>query len=299
MKINQAKLGTSVIAALFGACGMIGQARAQVPQEPIGARVETQVALPGGGWGTSVSINPGDRVEWRVVISHTGIQSAAALGRIYYQPVLSNVDNTGGGNDQDQVGVFRQPPNAILSDAEGTTTFPLPSYGRVVYAMNQSLTFVAHRHSNSSDGAPLGDYLRIAQTSATQWYPLSGPGNLSAGVVSDNGAASSTIFNPGTQNLTIFRQAFIASTDAPGQPRTVSLFIDAASLMRAGGSSGSDDTRYMTWAAAGEGGSTASIRVGVEFIPATITIVPAPGAASGLIALGTTTLIRRRRGGAR
>lgn len=270
-------------------------ALAQVPQEPIGARVEMQVALPGGGWGTNVMINPGDRVEWRVVISHTGTQSAVALGRMYYQPVLSNVDNAGGGSDQDQVGVFRQPPNAILSDAEGTTTFPLPSYGRVVYAMNQSLTFAAHRHTGGTGGAPPGEYIRVGQTSGTTWYPPFGSGSLTSGVVSDN---QNTIGLVGTQNLTIFRQAFIASTDAPSQPRAVSLFIDPASLQRAGGSGGTDDTRFMTWAAPGEGGNTASIRVGVEFVAATITIVPAPGAASGLIALGTVMLIRRRRGGA-
>lgn len=280
------------LAVIAGTC-CAQYAVAQVPQEPIGARVDMQVALPGGTWGTNVSINPGDRVEWRVVISFTGTQAAAALGRIYYQPILSNVDNTGSGGDQDQVGIFRQPPNAILSAAEGATTFPLPSYGRVVYGANGALTFAAHRHSNGSNGAPPGEYIRIAQPSATQWPPQSGPGNQSLGVVSDNGAASSTIFYPGTQNLVIFRQAFIASTDAPNQPRAVSLSIDPASLLRAGGSSGSDDTRFMSWAASGEGGSTASIRCGVEFVPATITIVPAPMSAVAVV--GALLLSHRRR----
>ncbi len=295
--MNICKYAATATAALIGVCGLAAIATAQVPQEPICARAEMQVALPGGAWGTSVSINPGDRVEWRVVLSFTGTQAAAALGRMYYQPVLSNVDNSGVGSQQDQVGLFRQPPNAILTAAEGATTFPLPSYGRVVYGTNGALTFAAHRHSNSSDGAPPGEHLRIAQAATTQWYPPTGTGSITGGVVSDNGSSSSTIFFPGTQNLVIFRQAFIASTDAQTQPRAVSLYIDPASLQRAGGTGGPDDTRYMTWAAPGEGGSNATIRCGVEFLPATITIVPTPGAASGLLALGIATLLRRNRGG--
>lgn len=279
-------------AVVIAIAGVAVSTSAQVVQEPIAARVDMQVALPGGAWGTSVSINPGDRVEWRVVISYTGTQAAAALGRMYYQPVLSNVDNAG--SEQDQVGVFRQPPNAILSAAEGATTFPLPSYGRVVYGSNASLTFAAHRHSNGSNGAPPGEYIRIAQTAATQWYPPNGTGNLSEGVVSDNPSSSSTTFVPGTQNLTIFRQAFIASTDAQAQPRLVSLFIDPASMQRASGIGGTDDTRYMTWALQGEGGSTATVRAGVEYIPATIIIVPAPSALA-LTAFGALCAARRRR----
>lgn len=282
-------------ATVVAIAGLATPTSAQIEQEPINTTLRYEVALPGGEWSSNVTINPGERVEWRVVISYTGTQAAAALGRMYYQPVLSNVDNAG--SEQDQVGVFRQPPNAILSAAEGATTFPLPSYGRVVYGSNASLSFAAHRHSNGSNGAPPGEYIRIAQTAASQWYPPNGTGNLSEGVVSDNPSSSSTTFVPGTQNLVIFRQAFIASAEAQTQPRVVSLFIDPASLQRAGGSGGTDDTRFMTWAAPGEGGSTATIRSGVEYVPATIVIVPGPGAL-GVVCMCWASMVcgsRRRR----
>ncbi|GEM_PF-1263631 len=57
---------------------------------------------------------------------------------------------------------------------------------------------------------------------------------------------------------------------------------------------GSDDTRFMTWALPGENGSTATVRVGVEFLPATIIIVPGPGVV-GLIAVGGLMTLPGRR----
>jgi|GEM_PF-1299590 len=40
------------------------RAGAQVSQEPVGARLEYQVALPGGPWQSSLNIKPGQPVEW-------------------------------------------------------------------------------------------------------------------------------------------------------------------------------------------------------------------------------------------
>jgi hypothetical protein len=51
----------------------------------------------------------------------------------------------------------------------------------------------------------------------------------------------------------------------------------------------------MSWALAGEGGTAASIRVGVEYIPATITIVPGPGVAVPLLAAAWWPLRRKHR----
>lgn len=324
MKMNKVKLGTSVIAALLGACGMVGQARAQIVQEPIMATLTYQVALPGGAWGSSVEVGAGQRVEWRAVLSFTGTANAAALGRIYYQPVLSNVNNIGTVEQVDRLGEWRNGGSSgqgnttlstgLLSAAEGSTSNSLPSYGRVVYGFTSRSTtagnsgaLTGHRHTGGSDGAPAGSHIRIAGSNAAQWYvpgPILNPTvevvnrSILWGVVSDNNTATSTWFAAGTQNVVIFRQAFIPSIEGP-DVQYVTINSESATLQRAGGSSGSDDTRFMTWALPGEGGATASVRAGVQYVGASIAVLrnfPSPGVL-GLLAVSGVWALRRRRDG--
>lgn len=310
---------------LIAVAGIAASAFGQITMEPIAATLRYEVALPGGPWSSSVTINPGDRVEWRAVVSYTGTQPVAALGRIYYQPILSNVDNTGTNTTIDQLGAWRNggisgqgnsalqqgilPPSGFES-GEDSSTF-VNGYGRVGYAFTSRSTtagssgaLVGHRHSAGSNSAPPGEHIRIAGSNVPNWYAPTIPqgtviqnNGILWGVVSDNSSATSTWFLPGTQNLALFRQAFIASTDAPNGERTVTINSEAATLQRAGGSSGFDDTRFMTWAFPGEGGSTATQRAGVEYVPATIVIVPTPGVlgAIGMVGSGVVFVSRRKR----
>jgi len=309
----------NVIVSLVALAGVAGIANAQVQQEPIGATLRYQVAVNGGAWGSNVEIAPGDRVEWRAVLTYTGATGPVALGRVYYQPVFSNVDNGAlNGAGTDNLGAWRNGGNSgqgnttlaqgLLSAAEGANSGALADYGRVQFGFTSrsttagssgSLTGIRH---SSDGGSPAGNFIRIAGTNNGTWYPASQPNGSVAlnnqilwGVVSDNNSATSTWFAAGTQNVVIFRQAFIASADTALANRTVTLNSEAATLQRAGGSSGTDDTRFMTWANAGEGGSTATTRVGVAYEGATITIVvPAPGAVA-LLGLGGLVAGRRRR----
>lgn len=303
----------NVIVSLVALAGVAGIANAQVTQEPIGATLTYQVALPGGAWGSNVVAPVGTRVEWRAILNFTGTQAAAALGRIYYQPVFGNTDNTG---TTDNLGAWRNGGSSgqgnttlaqgLLSAAEGASSNQLADYGRVVFGFTSrsttagssgALTGVRH---NGDNGAPAGSYIRIAGTNNGTWYPATQPNGSVAlnnqilwGVVSDNNTAASTWFSAGTQGVVVLRQAFIVGDQ---DARTITLNSEAATLQRAGGSSGTDDTRFMTWAAAGEGGSTATIRVGVNYAGATITVppVPAPGAVA-LLGLGGLVAGRRRR----
>ncbi len=299
--------------------GLASIANAQVPQEPIGARLEYQVALPGGEWSSNVTIQPGDRVEWRVRVSYTGPSwvPADGVGRIYYQPVLSNVDNEGQGAQADQLGTWRNNgvsgqgnttlQQGLLNLAEGGDSSELASYGRVRFGFTSRSTtagssggLIGHRHSAGSNEAPEGNFLRIAGSNNTQWYPSTIPNGsvplnnrILWGVVSDNPSdLTSTWYVPGLQNVVIFRQAFIASGDAvQGDSRVVTLSSEAATLQRAGGSSGIDDMRFMTWT----WGATdpEPIRTGVEYIPATITIVPTP--ATTVVVVSVLLSSQRRR----
>ena len=309
---------------LIIACGSASVAHAQSdPQAGIvpDTIFQYQVALPGGAWGSSVSVNPGDRVEWRVVLSYVGTRDAVALGRVYYQPVFSNVDNDGADAQVDRLGDWRnggisgqgnttlQP--GMLSAAEGQSSSVLPSYGRVVYGFTSRSTnstssgaLTGFRHSAGSDGAPDGSFLRIAGSFNPLWYPESIPNGsielnnrIFRGVVSDNNSPTSSWFAPGTQNIVLFRQSFIASSETSDLERIVRLYSEQASLQRAGGSAGTDDTRFMTWAMAGESGSNATLRTGpplMQYIAAEIRIAPAPGAIAAIAMCGVVQLRRRR-----
>jgi hypothetical protein len=291
---------------------------ADPPMLPVGANLRFEVALPGGAWSDFVQVAPGQRVEWRAVLNYTGSVPAAALGRIFFQPTFSNVDNYG--SRVDSVGFWRNGgisgqanstlAAGLLGVTEGNLSASLGSgYGRVRYGFTSRSTapgnsgaLTIHRHSGGSAGAPAGDYLRIAGANATSWmnplYPGYDHQQILWGVVSDNSYASSTWFTAGTTNIVLFRQAFIPAAELSVFSRTVTLSADAYGLQRAGGSVSSDDTRFMTWAAPGEGGSTATIRVGVSFTPARIRIpaslIPSPGSAA-LFGIGTLLVGRRRR----
>lgn len=307
---------TMTTISLLAACGIASGALAQVTQFPIGATLRYEVANQGGAWTNIVAALPGEQVEFRAVLSYTGTDPAVALGRIFYQPVISGVDNQGFGASVDQLGAWRnggvsgqgttQLAQGLLSAAEGESTNALASYGRVRFGFTSRSTtagnsgaLVGHRHSFGSAGAPAGDYIRVAGSLNTDWYPpsiLNGSVALNNqilwGVVSDNNTATSTWFVSGTQNIVLFRQAFIMSSD-PEVPRFITFNSEAATLQRVGGGSGTDDTRFMTWARAGEGGSTASIRVGVQYVPAFI-FIPSPSVL-GLAIAGSCLSLRRRR----
>lgn len=256
--------------------GLAGGAMSAIAQPS--TRLEYQVAVDGGAWGASVGLLPGQRAEWRAVLTFTGTQAAAALGSIAYQPVFSNVDNSGAGTAVDSLGVFRGPPGvgAILSLAEGANSGPLATYGRVGYRGSPNLSLDSFRHSAGSGGAPAGEYIRIAQAGFSNW--------ASAGsVISENSSATSTNFISGTQSMVIFRQAFIASTDVSPGFRFVTLT-----------SSADPGAVFARWALAGEGGPTASLTSEIQFVPAVIQIIPTPTglALAGLTGLG---LLRRQR----
>lgn len=310
----------NVIVSLVALAGIAGVASAQITQEPVGASLRYEVAVNGGAWSSTVNANPGDTVEWRAVLNITA-QGAQALGSIFYQPVIVNADNTG--PSMDMLGAWRNGgvsgqgnttlAQGLLSVADGQNSGPLSSYGRVRFGFTSRSTTTGNsgaltgfRHAASDDTNINGlsasggfGLIRIAGSNNASWYPESIPAGSVAlnnqilwGVVSDNPAPTSTWFLGGTTDLVLFRQSLTLSdaTDA----RQICITSEAATLFRAGGSAGTDDTRYMRSAAAGEGGATATIRNGVEYMAGCINVVPAPGAVA-LLGLGGLVAGRRRR----
>jgi hypothetical protein len=283
---------------------------------PLEAQLRFEV-FDGTAWTSNkVNILPGQTVEYRAVVDYTGPRTDLfALGEILYQPIFSNADNSGPNTDTH--GAFRNNgvtgiaiPGTMLTASEGENGGALPSYGRVVYGQAASnttqqnvVTLFRHGDTAPQNGAPAGSWMRIAGSFVTNWpaFPLTaapgatGINNIQRGIASGQSsqALAPTTHVMGVDNLVIWRGSFTASTDLTPANREVQITSSEAFLKRAGGTTSTDDRRFMTWqTGSGDGGS---YRTMVEFVPATITVVvPAPGAAA-LLGLGGLMIARRRR----
>lgn len=313
---------TSAILAFVSFCGV---AAAQTYEQG-GATIRFQVFDPAanggaGLWTSTRTAFPGQQVEWRVVVSYTGTRTDLfALGEARYQPTVSNADNVGTGAAVDQIGAWRNGgnsgnglPGSMLSTAEGENGAPLATYGRVNYggvaanvATNNGHTLF--RHTAGSDGAPTGNWLRIAGSFVSQWPrelnfpipPLDVTANdinrilLGTAALQVSQSLDGAHHTAGTQNLVVLRQALIMSNAT--STRTVQISSFRESFGRVGGVSGADegdDRRYIAWQT-GPSDNWGHRTIEPVIIPATITFIPSPGAVGVLGAVGFVCARRRR-----
>jgi hypothetical protein len=88
----------------------------------------------------------------------------------------------------------------------------------------------------------------------------------------------------------ILRQSITLSNDPAVRTLQFSSFIESA--RRVGGTTSTDDTRYMSWQTGTA--DNGSHRTGVQYVPGTINVVPTPASAA-LLGLGGLIAARRRR----
>lgn len=270
----------------------------------------------GAVWSNQLVVVPGARVEYRAVVNYTGTSTVPlALGSIRYQPTFSNIDNDGASVDGNAP--FRNNgvsgvvyANSTLTTAEGVTSQPLPTYGRVNFAataMQSStlnvLTQFRHGGGFAQTGAPTGSWIRLAGSSVTAWPQptLSAPtaaelNMIARGVVSSQASLLNPVGTPpnpfyisGTQNLVVFRGALLLSD--LNDIRTITLSSAPGSQDRAGFIGSPDDARFMTWQTSAFGGS---YRTGVVISDARIVVIPAPPGVA-CVALAAIAVTRRRR----
>lgn len=274
----------------------------------------------GSAWTNTVNANPGDRIEWRAVVSYVGTRTdVMGLAEILYQPVIPNADNEG--PVRDELGPWRNGgvsgnfiPGTLLSPAEGQDGGPLPSYGRIGFGFfsteaTGSNVLTSFRHSGGSDGAPQGDWLRIAGNFVSQW-PSSGTGawttddsnrilrGVSAGQwcrINPLTGVPNPVWQGGTQDLVIFRQALIVGDAA--QDRTIEITMQDEFLRRAGMGVGStDNRRHVRWFTQDVQQHSAAYRTSLTITPAiALVTIPSPGLGVAAIA-GCAAVVRRRRG---
>jgi hypothetical protein len=286
--------------------------------EANGARLSVQV-WNGSSWGSTLGAFPGLAVQWRVVLSYTGTNTAvSALGSVLYQPIIVNADNVSNAGGVDNMGPWRnggQQGNVItgsmLSAADGQNGDALPSYGRVMFgatAMHgpsfNTLTTFRHGGDAPQAGAPTGQYLRIAGSSVTNWplASVSGPdatvdalNAINRGVISNQQATFNPITNAintfhvgGTQNIVVFRGASQISGSIDGL-RGMTITIAPGSQARAGGLGSGDDTRFISWQT--NVVDNGSWRTGFTVESASF-MIPTPGS---LVICATTGIFMMRR----
>jgi hypothetical protein len=299
----------NVLVSLLAVAGMAAVANAQ----------DTRLAFEvwnGSAWTSSVNVQPGARVEYRVTVSYTGTATVYGLASGRYQPAFGGVDNEG--PSQDTNAAFRNGgvsgnvvAGSMLSGADGASGSSLASYGRVGFgatAMNTSSLNVLtqFRHTGGASGAPAGSWIRLAGSSITTWPAATLPtgasataaalNNISRGVaITQQGnfnagtGAENTFYVTGTQNLVVFRGALLLSDST--DLRTITLTNTAGSLLRAGGVNSADDNRFFDWHTNQFGGSLRSAAAVAE---GAINVVPTP-ASVALLGLGGLVAARRRR----
>ncbi|HYF14918.1 MAG TPA: hypothetical protein VD971_07600 [Phycisphaerales bacterium] len=298
------------IVALAGATTTV---LAQAP-EANGSQMRFEV-LNGATWGSSINANPGETVDFRVVVSYTGTRTdLLALGNARFQPTFSNFDNSGTGADRDNFRPWlnggtsgNNIPGSLLSQAEGNSTATLPAYGRVFpfgsTAMNSggSNILTEFRHDGGANRAPAGSWARLSGSFGSNW-PL--PALTTTPVATNEllgilrGVAASQLaqasagsaWQGGTQNIVIFRGAITLSND--GAARTITISNAEGSLLRVGNAQSADDARYIAWQESAT--DLGSYRTAVNVVSGAITVIPSP-ASLALLGLGGLAAARRRR----
>jgi len=172
--------------SMLAVAGLAASVQAQTYEGGTGAGgsvVDFQV-WDGASWSNNANINPGDRVEWRVVVSYTGTRTDLfAMGELLMQPYFGGVDNAGAGPTVDfaeggqGANSGNGIPGSMLSIGTRSDSNALGAYGRIApfgaTAMTTNTTAAngsqmqLYRHSGGNNGAPAGDWIRFAGGSGT------------------------------------------------------------------------------------------------------------------------------------
>lgn len=266
--------GIALLSVLgFATFGAAGQTSTEMSAVQLTALVFDPSADGGvGAWVQSMAAQPGQQVEWRLDVVYSGMRSdLSALSGLLYQPTISGVDNIADDNGVDTLGPWGDMPGdpdvpcdfPTCNGGGGAQELarlgtPLPTYGRVNFtfapmtATGQNV-MTLFRHSGGSDGAPPGDWMRVAGSYVTTW-PHAIPGTTTAAVLNlvmrgvnssqSPGIAPDNRFVRGTAP-TVFRQAITLSGSPGSRVLEISSFVE--SFRRVGGTTSTDDTRYVSW----------------------------------------------------
>jgi MYXO-CTERM domain-containing protein len=297
------KLIGSIVAVAGLAAAAHGQATTRLAYE-----VRLFDAGNNSGWGSSVNALPGDRIEVRALVSLVGGTMQGGLKQIVFQPIVSSwtgadtliqQDIDGGGPSTSQgigpVGGSRSTPPGIVPDQPGM-------YGRITPWGANATTTSTFLRGHVGTGTAAG-MLRIAQNHITNWIGVgatsgatannnvNGGGGVSvAQIAFPSRLGTDPAFEPGQNNLVVFKFSFILSSAT--DLRTLSVDTPQAGIGRILQSGQYIDN--VQWFNAPQSGDADFSRTGAETSAGLIHVVPTP-ASLALMGLGALVAGRRRR----
>lgn len=278
-----------LIASIVAAAGLASLANAQAV-----TRMSVETSLDGISWASGTrQVNPGTNVRVRYNVSYIANGSTTipvGFATLTFQPTVSNWTGA------DTLGSFATIGNntngGAVTDASG-------EYGRIIpFASTGPTSTDPYRgHTQTISGT---SYLRIARTVITNWVGdgattgtaaannFNGSGGLATVQKSSgNVGANDPAFNPSITNVTLFRFAVTLSSSTAA--RTLLADAPLAGMNRNATTGARDGSWFLSGA-----DNFGSIKAPVEVIPASIEVIPAPGAL-GLLGLGGAMALRRRR----
>jgi uncharacterized protein (TIGR03382 family) len=279
-----------VIASLVAVAGLSVAAQGQ-------GSISFQVSPAGAeNWSSSIpNATPGAMYDVRARVSYTGTAQPLGMASLFFQPTVSNWDNTGAGATIDALGDFVNVGGNITTPAGVVNDVP-GAYGRIRPWGRTAILATAflrgHVATNPAPGFD-GTFLRIAQNQLTQWLGTAGNTSGGSGVpigqLNDVGRTSNDpAFNTNLQNIVIFKYKITLSTDTA--VRTLTMDAPAAGI---GNRSSVTGNGQIYWFATSSE-PTGQIRGDASVMTASISIVPTP-ASLALLGLGGLAIGRRRR----
>lgn len=272
--------------------------------QDVSTRLTYQVSTDNTSWGSSMNALPWDTVYVRTLISYIGPGSAAGLGQVIFQPVVSNWHVTDVLlNSRDQPTL--EPSVRVNRDFPpyDAGNYPDPGvWGRLLVFKATRPTTSTFLRGHLGTGSAAG-LLRTGRADATNWIgegPTTGAGssnNWNGG----GGVNLSQIANPSrlstdpeflAQSQDVNAFGFALRLDEAEEARTLSITTPAAGILRdtrAGSGYGQQISRW--YATTTE--VSPSLFGGVEVVGAQINVIPGPGV--GIVAAGVVALVRRGR----
>jgi len=264
-----------VLGSLLVLAGMAMTANAQVSQR---TQYEIELSTDGTTWTNNLEVNP------------------ALVSRVFARVHVSYVAN-GGPTPLFFNGGRMQPLGAGWNQAGGDTVLPFNATGRIVANYGETPTLgrvfgagtvaavVAHQYSFGGE-----NYLRFAETAAVN-HPGQGSGtnNLTggAGINTSNNTLSPQL-GISERELFVWGMSFNAS-----RAGSIGFTIPQEGFRTSGTTANPPSTRSATWVTETSPFTTVEAPT-IDTIGATLTFVPAPGAAA-LLGLGGLVVGRRRR----
>lgn len=290
--VGRMSVAAGVLVALAGS-GSVAWAQTASSQLRFEVRVAASPSTPAGPWSSTLTVDPGTKVEFRSLVTYTGTAPAFGFAFGGFQPTISRWQPT-----TDELLAFRTTGGGETGGVAANSG----EYGRINPFADPGISSAnaLRGHTNNVIGGIR--FLRIAQNNATNWAGVGSPvgtfqGNNFSGAGGVQVAqrapfllpAGAPGFEPGITDVEVTRFAFKPGNDGP---RVMEVSAPAESILRA---EATNNQRAFGWFNQPNARPTEISHGPVTIVAANVTVIPTPGAMGMLAIAGMMAAGRRRR----